>query len=174
LRIELDKLQEDRGRFAHRYEADEIVLDEEHMRIVGSPQVEGNVTRNGLEYILRGKITARAELDCDRCLKSVDVPVESDFEVAYLPQSEYASTGRAELHAEDMAQSVFSDNAIDLDELVREQIMLNLPTRALCNEECKGLCPVCGADRNANGCDCEAKEIDTRWAALAALKKDQD
>lgn len=174
MRIELDKLQGDGLRFAHNYEADEIVLDEEHARIVKPTQIEGRIERKASEYILRGKITAGAQVDCDRCLKAVDVPVEQNFEVAYVPQSEYASSETAELHAEDMDQSVFSENSIDLDELVREQIMLSMPLRALCNEECKGLCPVCGADRNVEDCGCESKEIDPRWAALAALKEDQD
>jgi uncharacterized protein len=174
MRIEVDKLEKSGNFFAHVYEPEEIVLDEEHARIIEPPQVEGSITRKGSEYTLRGKVTARAQVDCDRCLKAVDVPVESEFEAAYVPQVEYALSETAELHAEDMAQSVFSENAIDVDELVREQIMLSLPSRALCGEECKGLCPVCGGDRNLEDCGCQTKEVDPRWAALAALKKDQD
>jgi len=53
---------------------------------------------------------------------------------------------------------------------VREQILLALPSRRLCREECKGLCPTCGADLNAGRCDCEQREVDPRWSALAELK----
>lgn len=174
MRIELDKLQADGLRFAHNYEPDEIVLDEEHARLTEAPQVEGSVRRKAAEYVVKGRVTARAEVDCDRCLNAVPVPVESDFEVTYVPQAEYAASARAELQDEDMRQSVYGGDEIDLDELVREQIMLNLPTRALCNEECKGLCPVCGADRNVEDCACEREGIDPRWAQLAALKKAKD
>jgi len=173
MRIELDKLEGGEGRFEHRYEPGEIVLDEEHARLTEPPQVEGLIARKGSEYVLSGKVTARAKVDCDRCLKALDIPVETEFSVEYVPEQEYESSEVAELHDEDLSQSVFRENRIDLDELVREQILLALPTRALCTDECKGLCPVCGADRNVEDCGCESKEIDPRWSALAALKKDQ-
>src|SRR5215212_8073277 len=165
MRIELDRLQETGDRFAHRYEPEELVLDEEHARLTGPPEVLGRVQTGGHEVRLRGKITARAEVDCDRCLKSVTVPVETEFDVTYVPADDYRESEAAELREEDLGLSVFDGETIDVDELVREQLLLALPTRALCAEECKGLCPVCGADLNAEAaCGCETKEVDPRWA----------
>ena len=173
MRIELDRLQETGDRFAHRYEPEELVLDEEHARLTGSPEVEGSVRRSGHEVRLRGKITARAEVDCDRCLKSVTVPVETEFDVTYVPEEDYRESEAAELQEEDLSLSVFDGETIDVDELVREQLLLALPSRALCTEECKGLCPTCGTDRNAAACDCETKEVDPRWAGLKAMMSDE-
>jgi uncharacterized protein len=166
MRIELDKLEQAGNRFAHVYEPEEIVLDEEHVRLTSPPEVTGRVSRNGQKVRLRGKINTAAEVDCDRCLKSVSVPVETEFDVTYVPEEDYTSREAAELQEEDLSLSIFDGETIDIDELVREQVLLTLPNRALCGEECKGLCPVCGADRNVNPCDCQSKEIDPRWAGL--------
>jgi uncharacterized protein len=171
MRIELDKLDETGGQFAHAYEPEELVLDDEHVLLTAAPQVSGRAARNGHQVRLRGTITARAEVDCDRCLKQVDLPVETNFDVTYVPADDYtAETEAAELQEEDLSVSVFDGEAIDVDELVREQVLLALPTRALCREDCHGLCPVCGADRNKETCACEAKEVDPRWSALKDLR----
>jgi uncharacterized protein len=166
MRIELDKLEQAGDRFAHRYEPEEIVLDEEHARLTRQPEVSGRISRSGHEVRLRGKINASAEVDCDRCLKRVALPVETEFDVTYVPAEDYKRSEAAELQEEDLSLSVFDGESIDLDELVSEQVLLALPARALCSEECKGLCPVCGADRNATPCQCESREIDPRWAGL--------
>jgi uncharacterized protein len=173
MRIELDKLEETGNAFAHVYQPGEIVLGEEHARLTKQPEVAGRVSRSGHEVRLRGKISASAEVDCDRCLKTVALPVETKFDVTYVPTEDYKRSEAAELQEEDLSLSVFDGETIDLDELVREQVLLALPSRALCGEECKGLCPTCGADRNANSCDCQSKEVDPRWAGLKAVMGDE-
>jgi len=173
MRIELEKLEKTGNAFAHRYEPEEILLDEEHVRLTSAPEVEGRVHRSGHEVRLQGKLSAQAEVDCDRCLKTVAIPVETSFDVAYVPVEDYKRSEAAELQEEDLSLSVFDGETIDVDELVREQLLLALPARALCGEECKGLCPTCGADRNTNPCDCHSTEIDPRWAALKAVMGDE-
>lgn len=174
MRIELDKLEAASNRFSHVYEPEEIVLDEEHVRLVKQPEIEGRASRKGSEVRLRGRITASAEVDCDRCLSTVTLPVETDFDVTYVPAVADGSSGTAELQEDDLSVAVFDGEAIDIDELVREQLLLALPTRALCSEECKGLCPLCGANRNTDSaCACEQKEIDPRWAGLKAVMSDE-
>jgi uncharacterized protein len=170
MRIELDRLEATGGQFAHAYEPEELLLDDEHVRLTAWPQISGKASRSGHQVRLRGRITARAEVDCDRCLKAVDVPVETSFDVTYVPAADYgAEPEAAELQEEDLSLSVFDGETIDVDDLVREQVLLALPTRALCGEDCKGLCPVCGADRNQDGCNCASTEVDPRWAALKNL-----
>jgi len=170
VQIELDKLEGQGGRFAHTYRAEELVLDDEHARLVEPPQVSGRIRRSGHEVRLEGQILARAEVDCDRCLKQVSVPIETTFDVTYVPASDYVEGDAAELQEEDLAVSVYEDEVIDMDELVREQVLLTLPTRALCTEDCKGLCPVCGTNRNETSCECEPREVDPRWGALKDIK----
>src|SRR4051812_39451109 len=124
MRIELDKLEQASNRFAHIYEPEEIVLDEEHARLISPPEVSGRVSRSGHEVRLRGKINTVAEVDCDRCLKSVSVPVETGFDVTYVPAEDYRTGAAAELQEEDLGLSVFDGETIDIDELVREQVLL--------------------------------------------------
>lgn len=170
MRIEVDLLESGGRKFAHTYEPQELILDEEHARLTSAPQVQGSASRKGSEVRLRGSITARAEVDCDRCLKAVSVPIETEFDVSLIPASEYLEKQTAELQKEDLLLSVYEGDSVDVNEIVREQILLALPARALCGEECKGLCPVCGTDKNSNACACENKEADPRWAALKDLR----
>jgi uncharacterized protein len=172
MRIELDKLEGKSSALAHNYEAGELVLDEEFARLTEAPQINGRITRSGHEVRLQGTITARAEVDCDRCLKSVSFPVETEFDVNYVPATTYYGDATAELKEDDLSLSVFDGEAIDVDELVREQVLLAMPPRVLCTEQCKGLCPICGADKNQNDCACQSSEIDPRWAGLSSLKQD--
>jgi uncharacterized protein len=110
------------------------------------------------------------ELECDRCLRAIAFPVAASFDVDYVPASKYAAEPAAELLDDDLAVAVFDGEAIDIDDLVREQVILALPSRALCREDCKGLCPVCGIDKNLKGCECESQPVDPRWAALNNLR----
>jgi uncharacterized protein len=169
MRIEVDQLESSGKAFAHTYEPEELILDEERARLLEPPHIRGSASRKGNEVRLRGQLTARAEVDCDRCLRSIAVPIETEFDVTYIPASEYAEKETAELQAEDLLLSVYEDDAVDVDEIVREQILLALPARALCAEDCKGFCPVCGTNRNTNACQCEEKETDPRWTALKDL-----
>lgn len=166
MRIELDKLEQTGNALAHTYEPEEIVLDEEHARLTEPLAVSIRLARIGTEVRLLGRIDARAEVDCDRCLRTVAVPINAEFDVKYIPAEDYRSNEAAELQEEDLSVSVFEDETIDIDDLVREQVLLALPVRALCGDECKGLCPVCGTDRNTTTCNCESSEIDPRWAGL--------
>ena len=166
MRIKLEELEKSGGAFAHVYEAEELVLDDEQARLTMPPEVRGRVVREGREVRLRGSIRARAEVECDRCLKTIEVPVETKFDVAFIPSADYERDETHELLEEDLNLSVFEGEEIDVDELVREQVLLALPSRVLCREDCKGLCPTCGVDRNTETCACEQSEVDPRWTAL--------
>ena len=72
----------------------------------------------------------------------------------YITGSDYESSEVAELTEDEMSVSVFDGEAIDVDEIVKEQILLAVPTRMLCREDCKGICPECGTDRNTGECNC--------------------
>jgi uncharacterized protein len=131
--------------------------------------VTGLVTRANRQITVNGQVNTRIEVECARCLKAVEVPVKTEFRLEYVTPQTYEATPAAELDGKDMALSVFDGQAIDIDELVDEQIMLALPSRVLCQEACKGLCPVCGGDRNVANCTCESTEIDPRWSVLREL-----
>ena len=169
MRIELVNLEHGRADFAHVYQPDELGSLDERVRLAEPASVKGQVRRAGPGVFVNGHIETRARVACDRCLKDVELPVSADFNLQYIPGSVYESSEVAELTEEEMSVSVFDGEAIDVDEIVKEQILLAVPTRMLCREDCKGICPECGIDKNTGECDCGTNEIDPRWAALKNL-----
>lgn len=172
MRIEVEKLSGEGEDFAHTYGEGDLTLEEGRSRLTGATGVEGRASRKGEEVRLKGRISAAVEVACDRCLRPVAGPLEVEFEESFIPVAADAREGEErELQAADLHVSVYDGESVDVDELVREQLLLALPARFVCREDCKGLCPACGADLNAGDCACPRQETDPRWAALAALKK---
>lgn len=169
MRIELVNLEHGRADFAHVYQPDELGPFDERVNLVEPVTVNGKVRLAGAEVFVNGHIETRAQVECDRCLKLVDIPVKADFDLQYITGAEYESSAAVELTEEALSVSVFDGETIDVDEIVKEQILLAVPTRMLCQPDCKGICHVCGIDKNTSGCECETKEVDPRWAALKNL-----
>jgi uncharacterized protein len=169
MRIELVNLEHGRAEFAHVYQPDELGHFDERVNLVAPASVNGKVRLAGAEVFVNGQIETRVQVECDRCLKQVELPVNAGFDLQYITGAEYESSAGAELTEEVMSVSVFDGETIDVDEIVKEQILLAVPTRMLCQENCKGICPVCGIDKNTGDCECETKDVDPRWAALKNL-----
>jgi uncharacterized protein len=169
MRIELENLEGKKGDFAHVYQPDDLNPIDERVNLTEPAAVYGKVKRSGNEVFVNGHIDTRARVECDRCLQPVELPVTADFELEYISGADYESTEVAELTEAEMSVSVFDGQGIDVDEIVKEQILLAVPTRMLCREDCKGICPECGIDRNTSECKCVTKDIDPRWAALKNL-----
>ena len=169
MRIELVNLEHGRADFAHVYQPDELGHFDERVTVVAPVALKGTVRLAGAEVFVNGHIETRAQVECDRCLKQVELPVSTDFDLQYITGAEYETSATAELSEELMSVSVFDGEAIDVDEIVKEQVLLAVPTRMLCQPDCKGICPVCGIDRNTGDCECETTEVDPRWAALKNL-----
>ena len=169
MRIELVNLEQGRGEFAHVYQPAELGAFDERVSVIGPTTVNGRVRVAGAEVFVNGRIETRAQVECDRCLQQVETPVQTDFELEYITGTEYASSQAAELTENDMSVAVFDGEAIDVDEIVKEQILLAVPTRMLCRPDCKGICPDCGIDKNTARCACGTDEVDPRWAALKNL-----
>jgi uncharacterized metal-binding protein YceD (DUF177 family) len=106
---------------------------------------------------------------CSRCVGEVDLPIDERLRVTFLPPSEMPDDDGAEVDEGDLDVFPFDGETIDLEPLFREQFVLAVPYAPLCREDCKGLCPQCGIDRNSGTCTCEPP-IDPRLAALKGLK----
>ncbi|HLL74966.1 MAG TPA: DUF177 domain-containing protein [Pyrinomonadaceae bacterium] len=170
MRIEVESLTAEGKPFEQTYAPGALSLEDEHATLASGVRAWGRASRKGEEVRVRGSLQTSVELHCDRCLGPVPVPVNVDFVANFVRPSEPTAEAR-ELHDEDLEVSVYDGDSVDLDEIVREQILLALPARQLCREDCKGLCPTCGKNLNAESCDCARHETDPRWAALADLKQ---
>ena len=131
--------------------------------------LRGSVERDGETVDLAGRLNATVRLSCARCLESFDLPVDREFVlrlVAEEPGPEAAKDG-------DDDDTVFQapEGRADLREIATEQIYLSLPMKPVCHEDCKGLCPVCGANRNVDECGCPREPEDPRLAPLRELQQ---
>ena len=168
--LELEKLEEVGGRFARVYEPQQLVLEDSELELAAPAEVHGRVARRNGEAELTGELHAKIRISCARCLKPVELPIDVEFTERFVRAVSWRDEEQHELQQADLNLSVFDGASIDLDDLVKEEITLAVPAQALCRENCKGLCPVCGADRNVQSCSCEAIEVDTRWAKLKNLR----
>jgi uncharacterized protein len=118
---------------------------------------------------LEGNIQTVVEMGCSRCLESARLPIHAIFKYVLTPaQAEHQE--EKELCTEDLDFVYYQDDLIDLDPLVAEQIILQIPMKLLCQEDCKGLCPRCGINRNTSSCQCHEEQVDSRLAVLKKLK----
>lgn len=170
MRIDVKDLAQGKKSFDYVLQAEEIRLDEDSLRVASPLRVSGEMSLRRDEVFVNGVMRGRIEATCDRCLRWVPLFNDLDFDARLMPAASYYRNHTAELHNEDLGYSVFDDEAIDLDELVREQLLLSLPVRLLCEAECRGLCSECGADLNHQQCACDTRAIDSRWNALTAMK----
>lgn len=147
-------------------------------RIKGEVRFTGLLRKQGDQrYRLTGTVRGQLELDCGRCLEAFDLPVVADVDLSYVPQpsgSGAPTPADVELQDEDLSTAYYHEQVIDLGEMVREQFNLALPMRPLCTEDCKGLCPQCGTNRNHNACTCDVKWEDPRLAGLRSLLTDKE
>src|SRR5262249_40201480 len=154
MRIELDRLNELAGGFERVYDVGELKLDED-IRLTEPAQVRGTIKRHRNEVELRGELQGRFEAPCSRCLKPVTGALQVPFDERFVPAVSWREEDQHELSQDDMNLAVFDGEAIELDDLVREEILLSIPGQILCREDCRGLCPVCGIDKNSSSCQCE-------------------
>ena len=148
MRIELASLDGVKREFTHAYVPGELVLEDGRLRLLEPPAVSGEIRPEGRRAHVTGRVTARVQVDCDRCLKPVEFPVDSQFKLEYVSAADYQAQRAIELTEDDLDLSVFDGEVIDIDELVTEELLLAVPDHVLCKDNFKGLCPNCGADRN--------------------------
>ena len=123
---------------------------------------------------VQGHFNTLVRLPCGRCLKEYETPLKSRFEITYAhrPPSALADEEQAEVEisAAETGLIYFEGEHINLKDGVQEQVILALPVRSLCSENCKGLCTSCGKDLNEGDCGCNRQPPDSRFAALKNLK----
>jgi len=124
-----------------------------------------------------GDIETSVRLPCSRCLQPFETPLKFRFALTYLRRStdviEDTEAREIELSAEDMGIVYFQGEKIDLKYPIQEQVVMEFPLRGLCKQDCKGLCPKCGADLNEILCDCDRRSSPDKFAVLKNLKLDK-
>jgi uncharacterized protein len=118
-----------------------------------------------------GSLKTDLEILCARCLEPVHYPIQREFDLLYRPAgSDIGEDKEVELDDKDAAISYYERDGVQLDDLLREQVLLEVPLKTLCKEDCKGLCAHCGTNLNTGHCECAQAATDPRWEALKGLK----
>lgn len=186
MRVNIDEIREAGLRRAWdvpQQTIDEMVAgDRSSYRAGGTVHVEASFAR--VERRVRVSVHARPLLnsECVRCLAPVSLEVPLDFELTLVPEDEYETEPdpardnakapvAGSFDTEGADEEVFRGKEIDLDPILREQVLLALPGYPVCKESCKGLCSSCGANLNERECGCERRVPDPRWAGLEKFKR---
>lgn len=150
-------------------------------RPVGSVRVRGQVTNTGDSMLVEGQAQGEFAMTCARCLRPMRAPVTAEFQERFRRQGarpvDRAADRRPETGPElgdppvsldddqDDARSYHGD-WLNLDEAVREALLLHMPMKPVCAPDCRGLCPQCGTNLNEAACGCEPETVDPRLAVL--------
>ena len=120
---------------------------------------------------IAGGFSIRVELACARCLEPIFRDVSKQFDLLYRPLG--ADAGREELSVTAVEAEVgyYEGAGLVLEDVLREQILLTLPLKTICRENCLGLCPHCGRNLNQEACTCTEPIEDPRWSALKDIRE---
>lgn len=145
---------------------DELVKEVPGLERIDPIQVEATFQKVG-SHLYQGDVkeSTHAVLTCSRCLTGYSTPLQAEWSERFTDEESRA------MDSEDEVVHLVEAQTIDLDPYIRESLILTIPFAPLCKEDCKGLCPVCGANKNVQDCGCSTERIDPRLAALQDLFK---
>lgn len=146
--------------------AEVLALDPGELAVAPDGRFKARVERaDGGSLHVRGHLSLKTSGPCARCLAETPLVVDQELDLFFLPESEahseYDDEEGAELQDRDLVVTFYKGDMIDLGAVVREHVLLAQPMKRLCREDCKGVCPTCGADRNLVACGCPAAAKET-------------
>jgi len=169
--IDIDRLPKEGLHVSMDFDFLSADLVEEDAVFIEPARADVLVRRVGEEIWIKGRISARLSFVCSRCLTPFEFPIDSKFDLVYMPEE--MAEGKEELGEEDMDRMFYSDRNIDLRSVILEQLNLTFPPKPLCSRACEGICAVCGELIRDGRCSCLARESDPRFEQLKFLVKDK-
>ena len=170
MKLHLSQVPESGLEFNVELDAHEIDMTGTGAELAGNLQLHARVVKAGDEMLLDGTLHGAFSLSCSRCLKEFVQPFEFAVSATYVQTTETQPGARGENSLEDNARIAFFGDEIDLISGIREDLMLNIPLKPLCKENCRGLCFQCGADLNEEECRCTRETADPRLAGLRSIR----
>jgi|SRR5215468_914144 len=176
MKIALEQIRETPRVLSYVEEAEDLNRELERgagdFRLPGGLGVDVSYHRAGLDVFIEGVVRAAVRGTCARCLGEYSFTLEAPVALVLTPAA--AATPRSgALREEDIGLAEYQGDEIDLTPLVHEQTLLTLPTRALCTEDCRGLCARCGANLNAGPCACPASVMAGGLGELRTLLRER-
>lgn len=172
--FDIQVLEKRKIRFDHTFGPGTIQLPEEGLTQVGDLRATGVAElvdpRGAREIRVRGSLQGEIEALCARCLEPIRLVVSGPLDLFYRPMAEIARDEEVAISEAETEVGFYEGSGLELADLVREQVIIQLPMRSLCREDCRGICPTCGANRNREVCACRESFPDSRWEALRNWK----
>ena len=160
-------------RFDETYEPGQIDFTDEDLVQASPLAAKGTaelLAHSDGQMRIQGKIKVEMTAQCDRCLGGARFALDSGFDLFYRPASQLPDEDEVAIDEGEAEIGFYEDGGMELEDILREQVLLALPMQRVCSEVCKGICPACGKNRNETECDCKLETHDDRWGALRKLE----
>ncbi len=171
--LSLKEMEQRRIRFDEVFQPGQIDFSGEEME-QGSPlHAAGSaelLAHSDGELRIQGRLTVEMTAQCDRCLGRARFPLDQSFDLFYRPMTDIAREEEIAIDEGEAEIGFYEGSGMELEDILREQVLLALPMQRVCSDACKGICPVCGRNRNEIQCDCRVETQDDRWGALRNLE----
>lgn len=170
--LSIREMEQRRLGFDETFPPGEVEFLDSKLRQVTPLQVAGSaelVSESLGDFRIKGRLSVEMEADCDRCLEPARLPIQADFDLYYEPMNRLERAEEVQIRTREADVGFYEGEGLELKEILRERVLLALPMQRICREDCKGICPVCGQNRNQQDCGCQPKPVDNRWAALEQL-----
>ncbi|HEX3876139.1 MAG TPA: DUF177 domain-containing protein [Bryobacteraceae bacterium] len=172
--LNIKEIEQRKVRFDQSFEPGRIDFTGENLKQQTPLHVTGSaelLPHTDGEVRLQGKYSVEMGAACDRCLADARFPIDATFDLFYRPVSYIARDEEVEIDEGEAELGFYEKDGIELEDVMREQVLLALPMQRVCTESCKGICPECGKNRNDGECVCAPAGGDTRWTTLRELHR---
>lgn len=142
----------------------ELCSEGEGIRFLSKIGIDLQVTRVLKEVTVTGNVHLSIQTSCSRCVEPVRIELSPYVSLVLSPADKISDED------DDLEHETYRDDEIDLSNYLMEQIAISLPIKVVCNEDCKGLCTICGTNLNQETCTCESEKVNPRFAILKNLK----
>lgn len=171
--VDLKDLAQEKISFAESFAPDAIDFGGDSVQQIGQLDWSASAERTGDEIRVTGSLTMTVELPCSRCLEPARVPISKAFDLFFRQRDEemFDEDEEIELTESDTRTAFFTGTQLAITDILREQILLALPMKALCTLDCKGLCSHCGTNLNSGSCTCPKEDFRPHMDTLFEIKR---
>jgi len=171
--VDLKDLAHEKISFQGTFEPGRVDFTPDNVRQIGVLHWSASAERAGAEIRIAGSLTTAMELMCSRCLDPARYDVAKPFDLFFRRRDElmFDEDEEIELDERETRTAFFTGTQLAIGGILREQILLALPMKALCRVDCRGLCPTCGTNLNTGSCDCPKEHFNPHMDSLLELKQ---
>lgn len=171
--VNLKDLAQDKISIQGSFEPGVADFAAENVRQIGPLDWSATAERAGVEIRIAGSLKTTVELACSRCLEPARYEIPKAFDLFFRQRDEFMfdEDEEIELTETDTGTAFFTGTQLAIGDVLREQVLLAIPMKALCRTDCKGLCPTCGTNLNVNTCECPREQFSPHMDVLLEIKR---